>query len=303
MARRLPSLNALRAFEAAGRLRSLTGAAGELSVSHAAVSRHVRDLELWMGIELLRRQSRGVDLTDAGRDLLGEVTQALDILTAAVERTAVRRGRNRLRVSVEESFATRWLVPRLGAFIDAHPEIDLTIDPGNTLVDFVRDSYDLGIRWGGGNWPGVVAMPLAESIIFPVCAPLLLADGRISQPADLVDATLLHDDARELWSAWLATAGLAGLTAKAHVTLKGNLAVSAAEAGQGFALGDAVLAGDSLRAGRLVRPFATTVKLKGYHFVRGEVARPSTTADAFQRFIEAEMAGHLEATAAFTGRH
>lgn len=250
-----------------------------------------------MGTELLRRRSRGVELTDAGRSLLEDVTRSFDILAEAVDRTVVRRIRNRLRVSVEESFASRWLVPRLGDFITAHPEIELTIDATNALVDFGRETYDLGVRWGSGSWPGAIAEPLAETVIFPVCAPSLLGNGRIRTPADLSGETLLHDDARELWSVWLTAAGLGALNAKAHVTLKGNLAVTAAEAGQGFALGDAILAGDSLRAGRLVRPFLPAVALKGYYFVRGEGARASAAADQFQRFVQLAMARHLEAAA------
>ncbi len=148
MGRRLPSLNALKAFEAAARLESFTDAAAELFVTHAAVSRHIRDLEEWLGTQLFIRTGRGVDLTDAGRRYVSRLTPLFDQLAEATREAAAVGDVRSLNVSVEPAFASRWLVPRLGRFNELHPDIELAIDPTNTLVNFRAGEADLGIRYG-----------------------------------------------------------------------------------------------------------------------------------------------------------
>src|SRR3546814_1000263 len=156
MARRLPSLNALRAFEAAARLGGFSRAADELHVTHAAVSRHVRGLEDRLGVLLFRRLHKAVVLTDAGRRYQARLTEAFDLIAAATEALAAA-GSEVLSLSVEPAFAARWLVPRLGRFYARHPGIELDIDPTPRIVDFRRDAVDLAIRYGSGGWAGVVA--------------------------------------------------------------------------------------------------------------------------------------------------
>src|SRR5262245_45683359 len=169
MARRLPSLNALKAFEAAARHESFTDAAGELFVTHAAISRHIRDLEEWLGTGLFVRTGRGVELTEAGRRYGGRLTSLFDGMGEATREAAAQGTVRTLNVSVEPATASRWLVPRLGRFNDLHPDIDLIINPETRLVDFRSGEADLGIRYGLGRWEDVEAIRLSDSVSFPVC--------------------------------------------------------------------------------------------------------------------------------------
>src|SRR5262245_48241763 len=164
MARRLPSLNALKAFEAGARLESFTEAAGELFVTHAAISRHIRDLEDWLGTDLFVRTGRGVELTEAGRRFGGRLTPMFDAMAEATREAAAQGQVRTLNVSVEPAIASRWLVPRLGKFRDLHPDIELNIDPSSRLVDFRSGEADLGVRYGLGGWPDVEMVKLSDSI-------------------------------------------------------------------------------------------------------------------------------------------
>ncbi len=155
MARRLPSLNALKAFEAAARNESFTDAAGELFVTPAAISRHIRGLEEYLGTELFTRTGRGVELTAPGRIFGQKLTPLFDQLADAAREAAAVGDARTLKVSVEPAIASRWLVGRIGKFSDLHPDIELSIDASNRLIDFYADDYDLGIRYGGGRYPGL----------------------------------------------------------------------------------------------------------------------------------------------------
>src|SRR5262247_1321988 len=177
MLRRLPPLNALRAFEVAARHNSFTGAATELRVSHAAVSRHVRALEGRLGVTLFRRAKRGVELTDDGRRYLKAVSAAFEAIAEATEALAKPKD-VRVRVSVEPAFAGRWLIHRLGRFQAAHPDVDVVLDASPQLVDLARDEADLAIRYGQGGWPGMQEDQLAPSCVYPVGQKQLRGRGR-----------------------------------------------------------------------------------------------------------------------------
>src|SRR5262249_13859383 len=172
MARRLPPLNALRAFEAAARHDSFTGAASELHVSHAAISRHVRGLEARLGVTLFRKASRGVTLTQGGARYLEAVRRAFDDIAAATEALA-DSVQQQISVSGEPAFAAKWLVHRLGRFRERHPEIDVFLDPSPALVDLEKGEADLAIRYGGGGWPGLRQDLLVQSRCYPVAHPSL----------------------------------------------------------------------------------------------------------------------------------
>jgi LysR family glycine cleavage system transcriptional activator len=290
MARRLPSLNALRAFEAAARHESFTNAAVELFVTHAAVSRHIRELEEWLGTDLFNRTGRGVELTDAGRRYGARLTPLFDNMAEATIEAAAQGKVRTLNVSVEPSIASRWLVPRLGRFNELHPDIELNIDPENRLVDFRSDKADLGIRYGLGRWPDVEIQKLISDVeIFPVCSPRLLK-GPLN-PGDLADYNLLHESRKQYWTDWLHAAGIKGVEDWRGTVFQGHLAIEAAEAGQGFALGDMILCTDAMAAGRLVRPFALDIKDHGgYFIVRAKGSKESAPARAFREWLQAEMA-------------
>ena len=300
MARRLPSLNALKAFESAARLGSFTEAAAELFVTHAAISRHIRELEEYLGTQLFLRTGRGVTVTEAGQQFGSRLTPLFDQLADASREAAAVGAARRLNVSVEPSIASRWLVQRLGRFNDLHPDIELMIDPTNRLVDFRAEEMDLGIRYGEGRWEDVDAARLSEVNIFPVCAPSLVEKAADMQPADLEHYNLLHENRKQWWADWLTANGVNMTSQWKGVTFQNHLAIEAAESGQGFALGDQILCTDALLEGWLKRPFARDIKDHGsYWIVRAKGSKESAPARSFREWLMSEMAETNKRYAAF----
>lgn len=268
MVRKLPSLNALKAFEAAARHQSLVKAAGELNVTHAAISRQVRELERAMRVALFQRTGRGVVLTEAGAGLARELTRGLDILASATGRFArTPRGRQKLAITSDVPFAMMWLVPRLGEFTSRHPGIDLVLDPTHRVVDLAKEEIDLGIRYGEGHWRDVDAVKLADVGLTAVCSPALLKREPLTTPDQLRPERLIQEQDRCHWTAWLEAAGISGKVAPRGPTLLADIALGAADAGHGFALTDRLIAADALAAGRLVAPFDVTVTCHAYFLV------------------------------------
>jgi LysR family transcriptional regulator, glycine cleavage system transcriptional activator len=291
LGRRLPSLNALKAFEAAARLESFTEAAADLFVTHAAISRHVRDLEEWLGTPLFLRTGRGVQLTDAGRRFALRLTPLFDQLADATREAAAVGDVRQLKVSVEPSIASRWLVPRLGRFNELHPDIELSIDPTSKLADFRSGEADVGIRYGAGQWEDVEAQKLTDAVIFPVCAPKLLNGRTDIKPTELADFNLLHETRKQWWADWLAAAGVSGVEDWRGTLFQNHLAIEAAEAGQGFALTDQVLAIDSLLEGWLARPFNFDMKDHWHYWiVRGKGQKETVPVRAFREWMMGEIA-------------
>ncbi len=212
MLRRLPSLNALKAFEAAARHESFTKAADELSVTQGAVSHQVKALELELGLRLFNRERQRLVITDAGRSYLEVVRDAFDRLAVGTNRVLQLQTSGVLAVTTSPNFATKWLVHRLGRFIDAHPEIDLRVSGSHQHVDFAHEDIDLAIRHGDGHWPGLSVTRLCAEELFPVCNPKFLR-GRsaLRSPADLKRHTLLHVNDRRDWRhTWRSTPPSAG---------------------------------------------------------------------------------------------
>lgn len=293
MSRRLPPLNALRAFEAAARHLSFSRAADELNVTHAAVSHQIKALEEHFGVKLFRRLTRAVRLTDAGQALLPVLRDAFDAIAETAERLRARDESGTLTVATTPAFATRWLVPRLGRFYAAQPDIDVRLSPSMELVDFARDDVDIAVRFGRGDWPGVVAELLMCLDMYPVCSPDLCDRAHpLREPGDLRHVTLLHDDLREDWQRWLVAAGVAGLDLSRGPTFSETTALlQAAVAGLGVAVGHSALVADDLAAGRLVRPFDITVATDvGFYVVcpGATAARPKVK--AFRDWLFAESA-------------
>jgi LysR family transcriptional regulator, glycine cleavage system transcriptional activator len=291
MARRLPSLNALKAFEACARHESFKLAAEELFVTHAAISRHVRDLEESLGTDLFVRTGRGVELTEAGHRFGERLTPLFDQLSDAAREAAAVGATRTLRVSVEPSLASRWLVARLSTFNDLHPDIELNIDSTNKLVDFYVDDVDIGIRYGNGAWEGTESSKLTDVVIFPVCAPELVADVPQLTPEGLGEYTLLHENRKQWWADWLASAGVKTEMDWRGTVFQNHLAIEAAEAGAGFALGDQILCTDSLVEGWLARPFSIDMKDHGsYWLVRKKGSKESAVIKAFREWLLSELA-------------
>jgi LysR family glycine cleavage system transcriptional activator len=290
MSRRLPSLNALRAFEAAARHESFTLAATELFVTHAAISRHIRDLEEWLGVDLFTRTGRGVLLTQAGRQYAEQLTSIFDQLANATREAMASAKIRKLAVTVDPSWASRWLVPRLGHFSDAHPDIELFVDPNPAVVDIASSEFDIGLRVGQGNWPDLDITRIAEFDTFPVCSPKLLEGEEDISPTRLAEYGLIHSYSRQWWTDWLEAAGVSGVDTSRGPVFQNYMAIEAAEAGQGFALADMVLATDSLAEGWLLRPFDQIVREPGgYFIVRAKGTKETPAARAFREWVLAEM--------------
>ena len=167
MLRSLPPLNALKAFEAAARSESFTRAAEELNVTQGAVSHQVKALEGILGLKLFNRERQRLVITEAGREYLAVVRDALDRIAVGTERLVQRQTSGVLTVSTSPDFAAKWLVNRLGRFAEAHPDIDLRVSATIQQVDFAREDVDLAVRHGDGNWPGLDAVRLCSEQLFP----------------------------------------------------------------------------------------------------------------------------------------
>src|SRR5436853_2473227 len=211
MTARLPSLNGLRAFEAAARHLSFTQAASELNVTQTAISHQIKRLEEELGVRLFVRQNRALTLTPEAKDYLPGIRAAFNDMRLATDRLLRKDDGNVVTVSTLASLAAKWLLPRLSAFQEAHPGIDVRITTSTGLVDFRSGDVDAAIRYGRGHWPGLRADWLMADQLFPVCSPALLTgDKPLRKPEDLADRVLLHssagndDDGR----LWLTAAGL-----------------------------------------------------------------------------------------------
>jgi LysR family glycine cleavage system transcriptional activator len=256
MWRRLPPLNALPSFEAAARHLSFSRAADELGVTHGAVSRAVRNLEGHLGVQLMMRATRSVRLTPIGASFAAEIRGVLEHLAAATS-AATGQTSGIVSVSTIDSFAARWLMPRLFRFRQAHGDIDVRVATSERLADFVSDGIDIAIRCGSGQYPGLTAELLMKEDHFPVCSPKLLK-GRypLRAPADLARHTFLHDVFTVDWAIWLRSAGINNVDPYRGPTfLSSDHAIQAAIRGEGVVLGRSALVADDLAAGRLVRPF------------------------------------------------
>jgi len=267
MIARLPPLTTLRAFEAAARLGSFSRAAEEISVTHSAVSHQVRALERALGTPLFQRNGKRVSLTEAGRHLAGRVGAALREIADAAE-VVRRRDRGRaLTVSTLPSFAARWLMPRLGRFMEQHPEIDVNLHTSVALVDLERDEVDLAIRFGKGDWAGLEALKFMDDELFPVASPGFNRGRLPRRPAELAKLRLMRSD-DEFWTPWFQAAGLRGIDEpQSPVFSDSALLLQAAVDGQGIALARRSIAEDDLRAKRLVRLFDIAAPAQGANYL------------------------------------
>lgn len=291
---RLPPLNALRAFESAGRHLSFTRAADELAVTPTAISHQIRLLEDTLGVKLFRRLPRRLLLTDAGQELLVGAKDAFARLGAAVERVAGGGLRGGLTISSTVTFAWRWLVPRLQRFQASFPEIDLRLDASQRAVDFRREGVDAAIRYGRGNWPELYAVKLFEERLTVLLSRELLASGLpVKEPRDILRYPLLRDGAvnDEDWAAWLALAGVNRRDARSGGAFDSSqMAVQAALGGAGAALVMPAFFAEELASGKLVQPFDLTIDSgKSHWFVCPEGMETQGKVMAFRDWIQAEL--------------
>ena len=293
MLRRLPPLNALKAFEAAARHQSFTRAAEELCVTQGAVSHQVKALEAALGLKLFNRERQRLVITEAGRDYLAVLRDAFDRIALGTTRIVQRQSTGVLTVSTSPDFAAKWLVIRLGRFAEAHPDIDLRISATLHHVDFAREDVDLAVRHGDGSWAGLEVVRLCSEELFPVCSPKLMAGrNRLRRPADLLRFPLLRLDESSDWPRWLEAAGVPDAeVSHGPVLNRASMLNDAAIDGQGVALARTTLAARDLLAGRLVRPFRTALPLaKGYWIVCPKATAGLPKIQVFTRWLLQEAA-------------
>ena len=288
----LPPLPAIRCFEAAARHGSFTRAAEELGMTQAAVSFQIKVLEDRVGAPLFLRGPRGVALTEAGRRLAPAVSDAFSQLRAAFQELN-ESAEGVLSLTVINAFATNWLVPRLGAFQLAHPNIAVKLDVSGEIVDLARAEIDIGIRTGIGDWPGLVAHKLFPVAYTPMLSPKLLATaGPIQTPDDLLKLPLI-DPLDPWWVDWFVAAGAEApdLSRRTEMQVNfQNLAGGAALAGHGVAMLTPALFSEELASGRLVQPFPF-VRRPGSHYwlVYREARRRSPKIRAFRDWLLAAV--------------
>ena len=262
--RRLPPLNALKAFEASARRLSISLAAKELGVTPGAVSQQIKVLEDHAGAPLFRREGGAIALTELGARLHPVLREAFEQLKRAADVVYGPAGRRSLAVSVPPSFAARWLAPRMVRFSAEHPEIEVWVSADMQLADVAGGRVDVAVRYGMGGYPGVRSEPLLEAGVVPVCSPALLS-GRspLRKPADLANHALIHvssgrvEEPRPDWAAWLKARGVRGVDASAGPRYDQTaFAIEDAANGRGVALAPRAFVAADLASGRLTMPFA-----------------------------------------------
>lgn len=292
MVRRLPPLNGLKAFEAAARSESFTRAAEELNVTQGAVSHQVKALEDILGLKLFHRERQRLFLTEAGRNYLAVIRDALDQIAIGTERLLQRQESGVITVSTSPDFAAKWLVNRLGRFAEKHPDVDLRISATTQYADFAREDVDIAIRHGDGNWPGLDVQRLYSERLFPVCSPRLVAGrNRISKAADLLKFPLLRLEDAKNWTQLFEAAGVKTIVGPGPVLNRASMLIDAAIDGQGIALARTALAAWDLINGRLVQPVGVSLRMANTYWIVCPKAVSNVPKIAtFRKWVFAEVA-------------
>ncbi len=263
MTRRIPPLNALKAFDAAARHLSFSLAAQEIGVTHGAISHQIRSLEDILGVKLFVRQGSRMKLTEEGVALHDPVGRAFDLFATATTRLSSSVVRGEVVISMPPSLSCLWLVQQLREFLLRYPELTLRLVPSSDDREVRSSDVDFCIRYGDGAWPSRQVELLAETYLFPVCSPLLLNEKlSMRKVDDLKNTTLLCSDEGHEWDLWLAGAGKPRLiTGPRHHLGNALIAVEMCASGYGVALGDNINANRYLAEGRLIRPFGNAIKV------------------------------------------
>ncbi|MCY1404657.1 Glycine cleavage system transcriptional activator [compost metagenome] len=267
---RLPPLNAIRAFESVARHLSITHAADELNVTPGAVSRQIRTLEEFLGLDLFVRGHRQIALTPSGEQYFRAVARMIEDLRVATKKLVSPPLRRQIKVRAYTTFAMQWLIPRLASFHAEHPKIEVLLTASLEPVDFYKEDIDAAIRLGAGEWPNCNCYRLSDNRLAPVCSPSLLQHGPgLGTPADIAHYTMLHSIARpEDWRYWLEAAGVSReVDAQAGMSYQSSSMVYAAAAGgQGIAMAQLFLVTKELCDGTLITPFEQTVDMGAYTY-------------------------------------
>jgi len=302
MARFVPGTRALRTLEAAARHLNFTRAADELGLTPAAVSHQIKEFEDQLGVALFARTSRSVRLTEAGSVLFEASGEAMSLLNRAVARAQkLSRGQSLLKVTADAHFAAKWLMRRVDGFRALRPDIELRFDISFDLRDFDSDDVDVGIRFGAGKYPGLIADRLFDNVIVPVCSPVLLNNGPpLKTPRDLFNHRLVHVEWSRQgvtwpnWRMWMAAAGIDDFDDSRTVVFgTSSDAIQAAIEGSAVALADFAMVAHDLSEGRLVQPFELGVRMApeyAYHLVYPQGSAGDPRIVAFREWILDEAA-------------
>lgn len=287
----LPPLAAIRAFESAARHLSFTKAAAELGMTQAGVSYQIKLLEDRLGQALFLRRPRALELTQLGERLSAPTTQAFDLLRNAYADSSGRAAT--LSITTPITLSGNWLAERLGRFQMDHPDLTLRLDASDRMIDFARDDFDLAIRFGLGDWPGLTAHRLFDFEITPMLSPGLLQGRSLTRPADLLGLPRI-DSGNPHWAVWMTMAGLSDHPDPASPTPDLGTQIHearAAIAGQGVAILTPRFFRYELATGSLIQPFAMTAgNGKSYWLVYPEARRNRPAIRAFRQFILSEVA-------------
>lgn len=265
--RNLPSLAALRAFEAAARHGSFTKAAAELNVTHAAIAQHVRALEAEFAEPLIVRQGRGVVATRHGQSLAEQLTAGFSVIADSVADLRAIAEDRPLNITLTPAFAANWLMPRIGDFWTKHPDILLNISPNTGLVDLRTDGYDIGLRFGDGNWPGLQSELLTDGDFWVVAQPKLLEGRRLNCLPDVVDLPWIMESQMMERRAVVEREGVCFDDIDVSLMSTNGLVMSAAKAGLGVTIQPKSLVESEVEAGGLQLVCALNQEGIGYHIV------------------------------------
>lgn len=272
---KLPPLSGLRAFSALAETKSLTAAGQALNVSHAAISQQVKALETRLGVKLIERRGRGVELTPEGQTLGMELRSGFGIISEAVQRLAANDESRPLQITTTPIFAVNWLMPRLSEFSHAHPEIELMVNPTPELADFTAGGLDLAIRFGDGSWPGLHSERLLDTDFVVVAASSLLEGRKVTTPRDLLDLPWLQELGTNEIAKWLEGQGVLGGKPRSVLQLPGYMVLNGLKNGDGIAATARSFVEEEINDGRMRILFSNSKSDSGYHIVtRPGVMRP-----------------------------
>jgi LysR family glycine cleavage system transcriptional activator len=286
------SLNSLATFEAAARHKSYTLAAIELHITHSAISQQMRGLEVSLGVALFERKGRQMQLTSEGAQFLKQIQPALRQIGRAISQVKMEQRPPAIRVATLQSFATFWLLPRLGKFQTAHPELAIHIQASLGLINLERSETDIAIRFGLGKWEGCDAEKLLDDQLYPVCSPNFNGGHLPKTPKQLRMHRILCDESRREWNNWSKLTGVDVDNFK-HEThhSDSNLMLTAAKAGQGIAMGRHSLVAGEIAAGNLIRLFDIVAPSEYHYYLVTSVGQKKTTALlAFEKWLRQEAA-------------
>lgn len=271
MAVQLPPLQTLRAFEAAGRRLSMTLAAEELHLTHGAISRQIKTLEDYLGVQLFHRLTRKIELTESGQAFFITTTRLLSELARETEELRRKSDTTRLVVNCSVSFATKWLTPRLHKLMAAYPDFDIHLELTDSAVDFADGHIDVALRYGDGNYAFACSERIMNETVSPVCSPSYREMmGGIPSLKDLSKCQLIHEVGMiTTWERWFTIMGLPYPGDRGPRHSHGSMSIDAAVRGMGVALGRSVLVADDVESGRLVSlfPFAKLEVAWGYDLI------------------------------------